>query len=69
MFLQYFTFGLEITIKMLIITGLVFFAVVCFYMVRESREVVYPWAKEERRAAKKAAKEAERARREFYYGK
>lgn len=66
MFLQYFTLGLEITIKMLIITGLVLSAIVLFLAVRENREVVYPWAKEEERAAKKKAKEEERARREFW---
>ena len=66
MFCLYFALALEITIKMLIITGVIFSVVVLYYAWRENREVVYPWAKEEERAAKKAAKEAERARREFW---
>ena len=31
-----------------------------------SEKITFPWEKEEKRAAKKAAKEAERARREFW---
>ena len=54
-------------VKMVIIillhVGLVLFGIVAY---RECGPVRYPWEKEEKKAAKKRAKEEARARREFW---
>ena len=70
MFWQYFTLGFEIA-KMVAIYGAVLFAMfagIAFFFGGANFEdkVRYPWEKEEKRKAKKQAKEEERARREFY---
>ena len=50
----------------LLIALVLFWLIVAIYGIRECREVRPPWERGERRAAKKAAKAKERARREFW---
>ena len=53
----------DMVMIILVHVGVIFLGIVCY---RECGPVRYPWEKEEKKAAKKRAKEEARARREFW---